>query len=1069
MTVSLKLLGTVAVMRDGVEVGLGPQRRLLLALLASRRPHAIHAEELIDQLWDGDAPSSAATAIRVHLTYIRKALDDPEPGGQRDSINYAAGHYRLAFPASGIDAAVHIDTAAAVAKAVAAGDFDTAIDLGYSAAGDGRPAFGTWASHHSLLAEAARIDGIQRGLVGDVAVALIGRRRPHEALTLVRSAAVSDPYDERVAAVTVASMAAAGNPTEALRFAEGIRRLLAEEVGALPGPLLRSTVAAVLDGEDPVPLLLPDQRVAAVPSAPERSAFVHPLTRERFVGRGDALSAAAAAIEDATDVLVVTGEIGIGKSAFAATVAGRSGRRVLHAMCDPDESRPLEPLRRALAEETFDDPLLQQWAKGSLDGRGDSTDLSQSLIDRLVADLESRHRREPMMLLVDDMQWADDETLQCCRRLAARHHVTQVVTSRTVAGQDGDGFLHSLSAAVRSTTWRLGPLSPSECDELAGEHASEALRHACGGNPYLLRLLVDSAIALSDPSIVDLTVQSAVKRLLGGVAPDVMSFLQAAAVSGPTFSSDRLVDAGLVDRVETAELLDRAAARGVIVAAAAGLDRWTFRHGAVRDELRQSIAPQRRRAMHLALAATYARGDARFAHDRARHLLRARPLAADAEVAEAVGLAVAAAIGNGSPSEAAHLLDDFGVVPDDPLVVAHVELAKGRLGAVTGPIEAARHRLSRSAVAAGIAGRADLTAAAIAEFVGPWIRRWQTDQHVLDVVEHARRTVQALGDQASLARLDAASARAKFFGPDRRGAVDCAERALAAARQCGDADVLVESLRASLLVTAGPVGAFGRRALAEEALLLAANRSTMPRLLSSVASARLAVGDIVGANEAIDTLASHGDRWSSALAQWEACVLQTAIAIGVGDASFVRAATTRSAQLGPRAGVAEADATAQTQRFVMRWWSGRLAGTSSMLGELAKVAPAPIWRSAHLLACLADGDEATAQRLLPSIVDELGGPRDYLWTAAAVFCSRAVSILEDRSAAEMLFEMFGECDAVLALLGDATAVLGPLDRWRASLARTLGRDELAGRLLASAHDVAVQTGMQAWAPDGNPR
>ena len=88
MTAAVRVLGTVAVTREGTELPLSPQRRLLLALLVARFPHPVSSDRLIDDLWDGSPPPSAATALRVHITHLRRAI-----AGCDGTIDYRAGQF----------------------------------------------------------------------------------------------------------------------------------------------------------------------------------------------------------------------------------------------------------------------------------------------------------------------------------------------------------------------------------------------------------------------------------------------------------------------------------------------------------------------------------------------------------------------------------------------------------------------------------------------------------------------------------------------------------------------------------------------------------------------------------------------------------------------------------------------------------------------------------------------------------------------------------------------------------------------------------------------------------------
>ena len=72
----LRILGPTEVRHDGSAVTLrGAKPRQLLVLLAMRPNRPVPAEELIEELWDGEPPPSAATALRVHVGRLRQVLE----------------------------------------------------------------------------------------------------------------------------------------------------------------------------------------------------------------------------------------------------------------------------------------------------------------------------------------------------------------------------------------------------------------------------------------------------------------------------------------------------------------------------------------------------------------------------------------------------------------------------------------------------------------------------------------------------------------------------------------------------------------------------------------------------------------------------------------------------------------------------------------------------------------------------------------------------------------------------------------------------------------------------------
>src|SRR6478672_1004125 len=70
-----RILGPLEVEEEGRLLKLGgAQPRALLALLLLHANEVVSRDRLIDELWDGQAPETAATAIQVHVSQLRKVL-----------------------------------------------------------------------------------------------------------------------------------------------------------------------------------------------------------------------------------------------------------------------------------------------------------------------------------------------------------------------------------------------------------------------------------------------------------------------------------------------------------------------------------------------------------------------------------------------------------------------------------------------------------------------------------------------------------------------------------------------------------------------------------------------------------------------------------------------------------------------------------------------------------------------------------------------------------------------------------------------------------------------------------
>jgi predicted ATPase len=284
----------------------------------------------------------------------------------------------------------------------------------------------------------------------------------------------------------------------------------------------------------------------------------------------------------------VTGEAGIGKTRLVHDVvqaAGGRGVELATAVCATG-APALWPIRSLLESLGCDTAPLDE----PRDDFGVWRAASRALRD-VASD-------QPLLLVVEDLQWADRATVTLLEHLVADHElgeVTLVMTRRTAEGDDA--ALSRLAAAVaRSGGLRvdLTPLSCAEAAELARTvdpqvADPESIGRRAGGNPLFV-----TALALGDGRVTG-TLADVVRARVGGLAPDARVALElASAADGP-------VDPAFVATVAGCERDDAEAA--LDVAMRAGLLRgdrpeptcYRFEHEVVREVLRLDL-PSRTRA-----------------------------------------------------------------------------------------------------------------------------------------------------------------------------------------------------------------------------------------------------------------------------------------------------------------------------------------------------------------------------------------------------------------------------------------------------------------------------------------
>jgi DNA-binding CsgD family transcriptional regulator/tetratricopeptide (TPR) repeat protein len=281
-------------------------------------------------------------------------------------------------------------------------------------------------------------------------------------------------------------------------------------------------------------------------------------------------------------VVVVGGEAGAGKSSLIRAFLDGvpAGVRVLAGSCDDLlASRALAPLREAVRR--VPGPLAD-----ALDGP--------------VADVpdaaEAQLASGPTVLVVDDVHWADDATLDVLRHLARRVAglpavlVIGVRSEALTPEHRAQALLGSLAAAP-VVHLDLVPLSPAAVVEMAGARDGAALHRITGGNPFF----VTESLAAA-PGRLPESVAEAVGVRVAQLPPDTVAAVQRLSVV-PTVVDPVLAKALFGDDLAA---LAEAEQRGVVEVRAGGL---AFRHELARRAVVAGLPEMRRRALHAAVVA----------------------------------------------------------------------------------------------------------------------------------------------------------------------------------------------------------------------------------------------------------------------------------------------------------------------------------------------------------------------------------------------------------------------------------------------------------------------------------
>lgn len=361
------LSGLLRVSVDGDPVTISsPLQQALLGELLAADGACVTRGELIVRLWPQGPPAGADNVLSTHASRLRRTLDPHRRGGS--FLPRSTGGYRIELG----DASYDLGRLRQVRRAQDAGDdldltevCGLLIRLASTAVDE---TVGPLLEEGWQLARDAVSEIVDSSPDADTWVLL----EPHLRVAVERA-----PYDERVASWWLLALHSTGRGAEALVAHQKIVRRLREDLGADPGPDLSRTQVILL-GAEPT-----DPATAVTVSAPTSAARTPtpanlPIPPPGFAGRDTEVEqllrlAERAAPAPGPRIVVITGPVGIGKSAVAAVVAHRLGHQfpdgqmtVDFSTADPTAA-PGAPVTSMLVQLGEAESELQPTAAGRLD------------------------------------------------------------------------------------------------------------------------------------------------------------------------------------------------------------------------------------------------------------------------------------------------------------------------------------------------------------------------------------------------------------------------------------------------------------------------------------------------------------------------------------------------------------------------------------------------------------------------------------------------------------------------------------------------------------------------------
>ena len=1111
----IQLCGRLSVEFDGVELAgslRGKQVPLLLAYLVLNRQRPVGREELIGALWPERAPRSEDAALRTLLSRLRTSLGHDALVGRDELV------LELPQPA-------WIDIEAAASQVERA---DRSLQ-----GGDPR---GAWALAQVPLNIASRglLPGSQarwleqrRADLADIrlhALEVIGRAGLALGGTLLASAQraartlIEDaPYRESGYVLLMQSLEAQGNVAEALRVYERLRTLLFTELGTIPSAeaigvheaLLRPSSQSEPGDRDAAP-----SRPPTAPQPISLPAEVGALSASEMIGRVSELDElerwlADAGLEADSDhrrerLLLLTGEAGVGKTRLLAETAKRAhgdGALVLAGRA-PEETlvafqpflealdhyiglAPLDELRATMRAHGAElsrlvPELRRRMPELPLTDEGDSETERYRLFEAVVGLLGDLSDSSSVLIVIDDLHWADRPTLMLLRHLARspRSGRLSIVGAYRSTERWSEGF----SAAVANLRHErllkqieLQGLPERDAARLVGLRVgrapsadfSRALYDETEGNPFfieeMLRHLQDSGVDVSSAGAYDLQrfglpddVREVILRRIARLGEHAVEAMRVASVIGREFDGILLEDVLAFDEETFLGALEEALRTGLVAELPMTPGRYSFSHALIRETLYEGMFGTRRARIHRRVGvALEQQGDERNTGALAHHFTRA----ADPQYAErAIRYALAAGERAGAMLAHEQAADHYARALDvleqfEPEALARrceLLLALGEARVRGGERPRAWPAFREAAMLAGRLGDGDALARAA---IGA-SRRYLPPPGVIDheligMLDQALAMTSAGGTVTRVSLLSRLCG-ALYYSEER-------DRMKILSAEATQLAAALDEPKATALAAAARRRAYwdpdnlDQRLADSGALVRAATEAGDIELILQ-GNAWLAVdmlehGDLAGLEAQVEAFTAGARELRQPLYLWQVAVWKAMRALLAGHLSTAERLASEALAAGIRPEGETATQYYAIQLLGIRREQGRMGELESALGQQLTNNPhRPAWRTARATLLVETGrlDEARAE------LDRLAGhgfaeiPRDGDWIVAIALLADVAAAVGDAPRAAILHELLLPFADRTVVIGLGTVCLGSVERYLGRLAAAIG-DEAAAR------------------------
>ncbi len=854
-----------------------------------------------------------------------------------------------------------------------------------------------------------------------------------------------------------------------------------------------------------------------------------------FVGREKEMDELRAGLEDALSgrgrLLMLVGEPGIGKTRTSeefATYAGLRSTQVLWGRCYEGEGAPAYwPWVQVIRSYVHDrDPqeLASEMGPGAADIAQVVSEVRERLpglpappalepeqarfrlFDSITTFLKNAAKAQPLVLVLDDLHWADKPSLLLLQFLARElrgarlmvlgtYRDVEVRRQHPLAQTLGELNRENLSQRIllRGLTERdVARFIEITAGGTPPEALVEAVYRETEGNPFFVNEIVRLLVAdgrLEKPEAVkqwSVTIPQSVREVVGRrldhLSEACNRVLTIASVIGREFGL-RVLEQVILRQAQDEriqgdrllEALEEAAAARVITEVPRAVDHYSFSHALIRETLYEELSTTRRVRLHRQIGEVLEGLDVEGNLPQlAYHFSEAAP---GGDVDKAVDYARRAgerALALLAYEEAAgHYERGLQALelktPPDEEQRCELLLALGDALNMMGEVPKARESFQQAAtIARKLRDSERLGRAALG--YADYFEVGTSQEPSVRILEEALAAV-GEGDSALRARLLGILARELYFSEWHERARSLSHQAIEMARRVGDPVALALALFSTLFfVEAGEdikAQVEERLAAGTEIIRLAEEAGDKAMALNGHDArviAALTLGDVAALDQEIQVYGRLAEELRQPFFLWQEAGFRAMRALFDGRLEEAE----RLAQQALAVGRGQGPAAMQTfaaQLFALRREQGRLAEVEAAATGFIQQYPAvPTWRAAVALIHMDLGQEEEARMEFEPLVEDDFAifPRDGLWPVSMAILAELAVYLNDRERAAALYEHLRSRAELTIVVGTQVDCWGSASRYLGLLAGVLGRWEDAERHFEHAIEVNKRMGTRRW-------